>query len=53
VNRIFKRGQLVSSAVFSLAHGGNDAQKTMGIIVGLLVSAGPLLSQETGWIRNL
>jgi len=53
VNRIFKRGQLVSSAVFSLAHGGNDAQKTMGIIVGLLVSAGPLLAQETGWIRNL
>ncbi len=53
VNRIFKRGQLVSSAVFSLAHGGNDAQKTMGIIVGLLVSAGPLLSQETGWLRHL
>ena len=53
VNRIFKRGQLVSSAVFSLAHGGNDAQKTMGIIVGLLVSAEPLLAQQTGWIRNL
>ena len=53
VNRVFKRGQLVSSAVFSLAHGGNDAQKTMGIIVGLLVSAGPLLSQETGWLRHL
>lgn len=53
VNRIFKRGQLVSSAVFSLAHGGNDAQKTMGIIVGLLVSVGPLLAQETGWMRNL
>ena len=53
VNRIFKRGQLVSSAVFSLAHGGNDAQKTMGIVVGLLVSAGPLLSRETGWLRHL
>lgn len=53
VNRIFKRGQLVSSAVFSLAHGGNDAQKTMGIVVGLLVSAGPLLAQETGWLRHL
>jgi len=53
VNRIFKRGQLVSSAVFSLAHGGNDAQKTMGIIVGLLVSVAPLLAQETGWMRNL
>jgi PiT family inorganic phosphate transporter len=53
VNRIFKRGQLVSSAVFSLAHGGNDAQKTMGIIVGLLVSVAPLLAEQTGWVRNL
>ena len=51
VNRIFKRGQLVSSALFSLAHGGNDAQKTMGIVVGLLVSVAPTLSQETGWLR--
>lgn len=53
VNRVFKRGQLLSSALFSLAHGGNDAQKTMGIIVGLLVTVEPLLSQETGWLRNL
>ena len=51
VNRIFKRGQLLSAALFSLAHGGNDAQKTMGIVVGLLVSVGPTLSQETGWVR--
>ncbi len=51
VNRFFKRGQLVSSALFSLAHGGNDAQKTMGIVVGLLVSVAPTLSQETGWLR--
>ena len=50
VNRFFKRGQLVSSALFSLAHGGNDAQKTMGIVVGLLVSVAPTLSQETGWL---
>ena len=42
VNRVFKRGQLVSSAVFSLAHGGNDAQKTMGIIAGVLFAAGYL-----------
>ncbi len=33
-------GQLVSSALFSLGHGANDAQKTMGIIVMVLVSAG-------------
>src|SRR5215211_7310763 len=36
----FRRLQLVSAAVFSLSHGGNDAQKTMGIIVMLLTSAG-------------
>jgi PiT family inorganic phosphate transporter len=53
VNRLFQKGQLVSSALFSLAHGGNDAQKTMGIIVGLLVTAEPLLAKETGFLRNL
>ncbi len=40
VERIFKRGQLVSAALYSLGHGGNDAQKTMGIITLLLVAAG-------------
>jgi PiT family inorganic phosphate transporter len=35
----FRRLQLVSAAAFSLGHGTNDAQKTMGIIVGLLFSA--------------
>lgn len=53
VNRVFKRGQLVSSALFSLAHGGNDAQKTMGIIVGLLVVVEPLLARQTGWLHAL
>lgn len=53
VNRFFRRGQLVSSALFSLAHGGNDAQKTMGIILGLLVSVEPLLARESGWLRAL
>ena len=38
VDRVFRPGQLLSSALLSLAHGGNDAQKTMGIIVGLLAS---------------
>jgi len=52
VNRWFRRGQLVSSAMFSLAHGGNDAQKTMGIIVGLIVSVEPLLAKETGWLHR-
>ncbi|TAH37478.1 MAG: inorganic phosphate transporter [Planctomycetota bacterium] len=40
VDRVFRRGQLVSAALYSLGHGGNDAQKTMGIIVALLVAAG-------------
>ncbi|HUQ82823.1 MAG TPA: inorganic phosphate transporter [Gemmatimonadaceae bacterium] len=36
VNRTFRVAQLASSALFSFSHGANDAQKTMGIIVGLL-----------------
>lgn len=40
VNTWSRRMQLVSAALYSLGHGGNDAQKTMGIIVSLLFSAG-------------
>ena len=43
-NRIFKSLQLLSSAMLSLTHGGNDAQKTMGVITVLLFSA--------SWIDN-
>ncbi|UCF63980.1 MAG: inorganic phosphate transporter [bacterium] len=42
VDRMFRIGQLFSSAVFSLGHGTNDAQKTMGIIALALYSAGLL-----------
>jgi inorganic phosphate transporter, PiT family len=42
IDRIFRRLQLVSAALYSLGHGGNDAQKTMGIIVGLLIATGHL-----------
>jgi len=42
VEYIFSKGQLISAALYSLGHGGNDAQKTMGIIAGLLFSAGYL-----------
>lgn len=42
VDHIFKKGQLLSAALYSLGHGGNDAQKTMGIIASLLFSAGLL-----------
>jgi inorganic phosphate transporter, PiT family len=38
VNRYFRRFQLVSSALVSLSHGTNDAQKTMGVVTALLVS---------------
>jgi inorganic phosphate transporter, PiT family len=40
VDRWFRRAQLVSAAFFSLNHGANDAQKTMGIIAGVLYAAG-------------
>ncbi len=36
VDHFFRRGQLVSAALYSLGHGTNDAQKTMGIIAGVL-----------------
>lgn len=39
VDRTFRRGQLLSAALYSLGHGGNDAQKTMGVIFALLVAA--------------
>jgi PiT family inorganic phosphate transporter len=42
VDRWFRRLQLVSAAAYSLGHGTNDAQKTMGIIAGLLFTAGYL-----------
>lgn len=40
VDHLFRKGQLLSAAAYSLGHGGNDAQKTMGIMAGLLYSAG-------------
>jgi PiT family inorganic phosphate transporter len=47
VDHWFRRLQLVSAAAYSLGHGGNDAQKTMGIIAGALV-AGGYLGLENG-----
>jgi PiT family inorganic phosphate transporter len=45
VDKMFRRLQLVSAAIYSLGHGGNDAQKTMGIIVLLLSAAGPEMAR--------
>ena len=42
VDRGFRTGQLFSAAAFSLGHGANDSQKTMGIILALLIGAGKL-----------
>ncbi len=42
INRGFRVGQLISAAAFSLGHGGNDAQKTMGVILAVLIGAGHL-----------
>jgi len=42
VDHLFRKGQLVSAALYSMGHGSNDAQKTMGIIASLLFSAGLL-----------
>ncbi|WP_448205927.1 anion permease [Azospirillum sp. sgz302134] len=42
VDRLFRHLQLVSASLYSLGHGGNDAQKTMGIIAVLLYSQGHL-----------
>jgi inorganic phosphate transporter, PiT family len=46
LDQTFRRLQLVSAGLYSLGHGGNDAQKTMGIITGLLVSSGLLAKFE-------
>ena len=58
VDKFFRKGQLLSAALYSLGHGGNDAQKTMGIIMALLIAGGimkpdtklSLLHWETMWI---
>jgi PiT family inorganic phosphate transporter len=42
LNTGFRRGQLVSAAAFSLGHGANDAQKTMGIILAVLIASNHL-----------
>lgn len=42
---VFRRLQFVSASLFSLGHGGNDAQKTMGIITALLYSHGALTGE--------
>ncbi|MGZ8509689.1 MAG: anion permease [Chitinophagaceae bacterium] len=51
-NSWFKRLQLVSSAAFSIGHGGNDAQKVMGIITAALIASGSItnFNQMPVWV---
>jgi len=53
LDRIFRRLQLLSAALYSLSHGANDAQKTMGIIVSLLVASQASFVSQTGWLSYL
>jgi PiT family inorganic phosphate transporter len=46
VDRLFRKLQLFSAAAYSLGHGGNDAQKTMGIVAGALYTAGVLNKRD-------
>ncbi|MFN9775006.1 MAG: anion permease [Burkholderiales bacterium] len=51
IDRWFRRLQLVSSAMYSLGHGSNDAQKTMGVIWLLLIAAGAAgPDRPPGWV---
>ena len=47
IDKWFRRMQLVSASMYSLGHGGNDAQKTMGIIWMLLIVAGMVAAEDT------
>jgi inorganic phosphate transporter, PiT family len=51
MDRYFRRLQLASSALLSFSHGGNDAQKTAGIITGVLIAAGILKKFEIPHLR--
>ncbi|HET7564009.1 MAG TPA: inorganic phosphate transporter [Gemmatimonadaceae bacterium] len=53
VDRVFRVAQIASSAFLSLAHGGNDSQKTMGMIVSLLVSSQAVFKGQTGVLGHL
>lgn len=58
IDRYFRKGQLVSAALYSIGHGANDAQKTMGVILALLIAAGMVVPEtqlsltdwNTAWI---
>ncbi len=53
IDKLFRPGQLLSSALLSVAHGTNDAQKTIGIIVALLVASKAKFAGQTGIMSHL
>lgn len=53
VDKVFRKGQLFSAALYSLGHGGNDAQKTMGIIMALLIAGGIMKPDTKLSVTNL
>jgi inorganic phosphate transporter, PiT family len=48
IDKTFRLGQLASAAAYSIGHGGNDAQKTMGIIIAIMVAGGNLGPEYLG-----
>lgn len=52
VDKIFRKGQLLSACLYSIGHGGNDAQKTMGVIIAVLVAAGALSPEVKLSLKN-
>jgi PiT family inorganic phosphate transporter len=53
LDKVFRRLQLLSAGLYSLSHGANDAQKTMGVVVGLLFSTKALFINQSGWMGYL
>jgi PiT family inorganic phosphate transporter len=53
VDKYFRRGQLLSAAAYSLGHGSNDAQKTMGVITVALVAGGFITSGPDGRLLGI
>jgi PiT family inorganic phosphate transporter len=53
VDKLFRRGQLLSAAAYSLGHGGNDAQKTMGIITAVLVAGNLVAPGSNGQLPEI
>ena len=58
IDNFFRKGQFLSAALYSIGHGANDAQKTMGVILALLIASGiflpntelSLFNPQTSWI---